>query len=654
MRSSDRTTVRLRGHAMLACLAAVLASIVSSDVNAQAGPAMMDPKRMSGIPRLDPAVAPGTITIRCLLGGFDRPAIGVNVRVELRDAQAQHTEVREVVTGDQGRAELSGLESFFDGQAVATVVLEGRALSSQPIPISREAGTRVMLVSGAAHGDVAAEQPASREGSHGGKELPTPGVPFALPNRPRGTLVVGTLDLEHGRPMTGLQVTLRIEPSHGDTIVRTARTDAMGRTVFENLVAPTIPARSKLRVEAPIEGTQSVSSSTWFELDQLDKQGVALVLTSGRAPAPTQAQEPSKTTTTLPSPRSSANVPAGSVRVHVLDAHDQPVVSHAVEVVKKDMAGTDMTYAAMTDAHGVAMVEHVDLAADAFYVVRMTYDGAPYRSELFELPDTMGAEVYQRVYAVSGDSSVVKAAVQFDLLARENDHVQVVQMAEAMVTGERAFWPAGGLRIAGADGSKGLVVMDRASEWLRAEDKAPFAELTGPIPPGEVVDVSVAYLIEHDGTALLRWTTPLSLMEVTVGVPEQLELIGGAVGAPESVPHQGKTAKLYRLGPRSAGTTIELAVSGLPTRPRVYRNIAAGVALTTVMAVASALALARRRRPYDRLIEQRDALLAALTAAAARGGPAAASQRTKIVRALDRIYRQLDALDPNIDTKAAS
>ena len=82
----------------------------------------------------------------------------------------------------------------------------------------------------------------------------------------------------------------------------------------------------------------------------------------------------------------------------------------------------------------------------------------------------------------------------------ERDHAGVAQVYEVLVSGDKAFWPGEGFRVDGLVGTKSLQVMRSAEEWLDHEDdKAPFVTLAHPIPPGEVVSLSVHYGIEHDG-----------------------------------------------------------------------------------------------------------------------------------------------------------
>ena len=61
--------------------AAFVAALLGSTPS-HAGPAI-DPRAMSGIPRADPQLQAGSVTVRVLDGGFDAPATGTEVTLEL-------------------------------------------------------------------------------------------------------------------------------------------------------------------------------------------------------------------------------------------------------------------------------------------------------------------------------------------------------------------------------------------------------------------------------------------------------------------------------------------------------------------------------------------------------------------------------------------
>src|SRR5690242_5582583 len=119
-------------------LAVALALALASPLAEAAPPGMPDPSQMSGIPRPDGNIPPGTITVRCLIGGFSNPAIGTEVELEITTPTG--LQIRKATTVDKGRATFSGLEEFFDQSVVAKATIAGQAMHSQSFVISRQTG----------------------------------------------------------------------------------------------------------------------------------------------------------------------------------------------------------------------------------------------------------------------------------------------------------------------------------------------------------------------------------------------------------------------------------------------------------------------------------------------------------------------------------
>src|SRR5262249_55508132 len=76
---------------------------------------MPDPKQMSGIPRPDGQMTPGTVTVRLIRGDLSNNITGHPVELHVGD------KVQTVKTDDQGRAEFSGLTPGATATAVAEV-----------------------------------------------------------------------------------------------------------------------------------------------------------------------------------------------------------------------------------------------------------------------------------------------------------------------------------------------------------------------------------------------------------------------------------------------------------------------------------------------------------------------------------------------------
>jgi hypothetical protein len=617
----------------LSFLAPALALGLFAGSSAAQGPAMPDPRTMSGMPRIDPQTEPGTIVIRVLRGSFQEPGVGLTVSLALRSADGARSETRTAVSVEQGRATFGDLMAYAGGTAVASVDFEGEKVQSQELRVDPSVGVRMLLVKQGPGGSAPAGAPASAPAS----DVPRPGVPFPNPGQEKGTVVVGTLDLGGGRPFTGVEVRLEITPPGGQPQVRRIVSDDRGAARFNDL--KDLPPGSTLVAEATLAG--QVRRSESFVLEG-QEHGLAVVLAvTGSAPA-TEERRP------LQPPRALPTIPPGTVRVSVSGPDDGPVAA-AVTVIKIDVTGMQQRFVGRAGADGVALVADIDLADDSLYRVEVEHHGAPFRSRLFQMNDRMGVAVELRVFPVTSDLGKLRSAVQFGIEALENDQARVVQLHQAIVEGEAAFWPTTPLKISGPLDAKGLVVLDRATVDLDHKEGAPFATLNEPIPPGEVVDLSVAYLMPHHGSLTLRWPTPFPVETGRAVLTPDLKITRGALGPPVRPPHQEgqmpDNFDVYDLGKLPLGGSFELTVEGLATTPRIFRQVGLGLGVLIALGTALALALRPRASLKQRLERRRDVLLKALErsdAALAAREPGAAEARERVIYALDQVYRQLD------------
>lgn len=602
---------------------------------ALAGPGMPDPRQMSGMPRPDPQIPAGEVTVRVLLGGFDEPALGAMVELELRSADGRTVELRTVEAGNQGRAHFRELKAFEGGQAIARVTLEGELIRSQQIDLLGSAGTAVMLVKGAA--------------KSGRQEISLPGIVFGYEKNAPGELMVGAFDLGTSKGLGKLPLHLDITTADGQTETRTVETGERGDARFDGL--DQLPPGATLQVRAQLDPEGEPYRSMTFPVNPT--QGMAVVLARGRmaaaggsphdggGQASGEPQAPRRAK--IPPPRVAPELPLGTVQLLVVDREDQPLANQSVTIVKKDFTGTEQRFVLETDADGIAQQSELPVVNDALYYVAIVYDGGPYTSAFFGLDRRGGVRVAMRVWPVTSDPAVVQSAVQWEVIEAENDHAQVVQIYEALVTGDEAYWPAEELRIVGIEGAKSLVVLRGGEEWLDHDDEvAPFATLGHPIVPGEVAALSVGYVVDHDGEVVIDWTPPFEVIESAMVVKESLGL--EAPGAKRSdrpvQPQQGLdyARVAYELGQKGTGT-IHVAVTGLRRTNQVFRWV--GIGLGSVLGLVLVLGLALRPSgdARARLLRRRDELLGALEQ------PRSPGDRRRVVAALDRIYRQLDALD---------
>lgn len=189
-----------------------------------AQPMMPDPAQMSGIPRPDPAVPSGTVTVRLLRGAFSNPIVDQEVTLT---SPAGTLKAR---SDAAGRATFSGVPV---GVYEARTELAGIAKSSQPIQVAAAPapGIRVMLVfpkdtpAAATSPSPAAPSPpapsAPVAGTSPSLAVPSAVAPSALASppppadgqvHPDAALPAGTLRIvvvdEGSKPLSGVPVTL--------------------------------------------------------------------------------------------------------------------------------------------------------------------------------------------------------------------------------------------------------------------------------------------------------------------------------------------------------------------------------------------------------------------------------------------------------------
>lgn len=216
------------GHMVVGLLVLSLSTI------ALAQPMMIDPSKMSGIPRPDSQVPPGTVTVRLIRGELSNRMVGVDVGLAGADGKVQVQK-----TNDEGRATFSGLQIGATYQARSTDGVQ--ELTSQPIELPSSAGVRVMLVFAAKPGEGGQAAEGAPSGAPAMPTAPSDSKGVAHPDKslPGGTLIVRAVG-PGGAALPDLTVVLgharQGEGQKGVTEQR-AKTNKDGEAKFEGLDA---------------------------------------------------------------------------------------------------------------------------------------------------------------------------------------------------------------------------------------------------------------------------------------------------------------------------------------------------------------------------------------------------------------------------------
>ncbi len=139
--------LRYGGQAQRIVAAIVCLVLTVADASAQ----MPDPRQMSGIPRPDPQLQGGVVTVRVIRGSFDNPVVSLTVELEGPSPAMRAT------TDDAGRAEFKGVPAGTRVKAAAVVA--GERIESQEFAMPGSGGIRLALVAAGAPGSPSASGP---------------------------------------------------------------------------------------------------------------------------------------------------------------------------------------------------------------------------------------------------------------------------------------------------------------------------------------------------------------------------------------------------------------------------------------------------------------------------------------------------------------
>lgn len=213
-----------RGAALITALLGLPLVAVGQPGPPSAAPAMIDPSRMSGIPRPDPEVPAGTLTVRVIQGDFAHPLIGQEVELEGPGGALKQK------VGENHRAVFTGLQA--GGTYVARATALGQTLSSQPVTMPQAPGVKLMLVFPRDEKELIGEPDGKMRSD---ERLPV------------GTLEVRVVD-ENDKPVAKAPVLLARAARGTDKIDQQQReTDAQGVVRFTALV-PSAEAAWALKV----------------------------------------------------------------------------------------------------------------------------------------------------------------------------------------------------------------------------------------------------------------------------------------------------------------------------------------------------------------------------------------------------------------------
>jgi len=209
-------------------------------------------------------------------------------------------------------------------------------------------------------------------------------------------------------------------------------------------------------------------------------------------------------------------VPAGTIRVEVVDLAGGAAAKQAVRLGLMEQSGGRESKACLTDDQGTCSFDGLSTESKHSYRVNVPFDGARYSSTPFRLDSNKGQRVRVVRLATTRDNRRVFQVLGRTMIEFREDRARVSQDARLTNLGDATYvFPDGGMRIRLPDGFKAfdaLAVM--TDQQVSATDEG--LEISGSIPPGRA-DLRWAYDVPVSGTSMsLEQSIPFSTMEYQV------------------------------------------------------------------------------------------------------------------------------------------
>jgi hypothetical protein len=209
-------------------------------------------------------------------------------------------------------------------------------------------------------------------------------------------------------------------------------------------------------------------------------------------------------------------IPAGTIRVEVVDPDDAPAAKQAVRLGIMEQSGGRESTACLTDESGVCDFDGLKTDTRHSYRVNVPYQGARYSSTPFRLDSEKGQRVRVVRLPTTNDDRRVFQVLGRTMIEFRDERAHITQEVRLSNLGDSTYvFPEGGLEIPLPEGFKAFDTMAvMTDQQLTATDGG--LQVTGSIPPGRA-NLMWTYDVPASGTSLtLEQSVPFATMEYQV------------------------------------------------------------------------------------------------------------------------------------------
>jgi hypothetical protein len=509
------------------------------------------------------------------------------------------------------------------------------------------------------------------------------GRPLPVADLPAGTVVVRVARQTPANAAAGLDVTATTRAPSGDARTTMAKTGADGRAQFQNL-----HAGHEFEAVVTVDGERLQSQP--FTIPP--QGGVRIMLIGGlprggaARPQPGagqgqggqgqggQGQGTFRMGAVAGKVSPAPELPKGTLVLEVRKADGQPLVNQPVRLGEIALVQGDGTasrqvkvHPGVTDSAGNARFDDLPTGEAAGYAAVTEHEGLRLSTEPFRMPADTGMRGQILALRRTSDPSVLKLDPQSKLIVQLREEALAVMVGlffrntsqEIFDPGENGLlvpFPEGAVNAQEIEGGEPLEVVPGKGVIIKSA-----------IPPdsaaSHMTTARFGYILPSSGEETMDVSQPFPVVLpspfvlVPAGSGLQIEA-AGLKPLPDEVDGEGDKTLAFTAPPVAAGGALTLTVSGMPTRRRTGRNVAAALSLLLIAgAVAGSRSRGRGRDgkaagdERERLIARREQLFAELVdlererRASGQTNGRLGDRRKDLITKLEAVYRDLAAMD---------
>lgn len=279
----------------------------------------------------------------------------------------------------------------------------------------------------------------------------------------------------------------------------------------------------------------------------------------------------------------SSELPAGTIRVAVVDAAGQPVSGATVLLGVMQQSGDRDRRPGRTNAEGVFSWTGLQTGGEKSYRVNVVHEGATYSTTPFQLPPDRGYDARIRRLPTTEDERVVLQFLGQVMLELRDDRLHVIQQAQLINMAEETYvFPDRGLQVRLPSGFTAWQSQPVMTDQRLVATERGFA-IEGSLPPGRVT-LTWAFDLPLDGTEVRvdleqPWQTYMYRVIAEAAPGMRLDIDG--FPEPELIDNNGQKVLVTQVE-RTPGDPpierVELRLRGIPG-PGPIRWIALGGAI---------------------------------------------------------------------------